>query len=162
MTYPRPVIERIEIHPDLVRDPSPARAAERTVAIHDLQHGAVVSRPGPYVLLVASEGEDLALVWRRDEEAVRAPIPMSALRPHLDEYLWICRTLGQLDDEGAASPRLEALDMAKKVAHDDAAKTLASLSAHVTPDHATARRLFTLLLCLLVDTTRISVLHRHR
>jgi uncharacterized protein (UPF0262 family) len=63
-------------------------------------------------------------------------------------------------DEGSHSARLEALDMAKKLAHDKAAKALLGLSGTVIPDHPTARCVFTLLISLHFDTGRMLRGHR--
>ena len=53
------------------------------------------------------------------------------------------------------SPRLEALDIAKRITHDEAGEAVAGLLGELKPDHATARRFFTLLVTLLHDTTRL-------
>ena len=56
---------------------------------------------------------------------------------------------------GGNSPRLEALDIAKRITHDEAGEAIASAMRGL-PDHATARRLFTLLVTLYHDTTRLA------
>jgi uncharacterized protein (UPF0262 family) len=55
----------------------------------------------------------------------------------------------------ANSPRLEALDIAKRITHDEAGETVLTLLGALKPDHGTARRFFTLLVTLLYDTTRL-------
>jgi uncharacterized protein (UPF0262 family) len=67
----------------------------------------------------------------------------------------VCVEMGKLG-EGAASPKLEALDIAKRLVHDEAGETMRALLRTVRPDHATARRLFTLIVTLLYDTTRLA------
>ena len=57
------------------------------------------------------------------------------------------------------SPRLEALDIAKRITHDEAGETVVALLGPLAPDHATARRFFTLLVTLLHDTTRLGAAH---
>jgi len=52
--------------------------------------------------------------------------------------------------------------MAKRVAHNAAARALQQSLASLAPDHPTARRLFTLVLTLFVDTTRLAMVHDHR
>ena len=70
------------------------------------------------------------------------------------EYM---ETIGEMAKLGVSqnSPRLEALDIAKRITHDEAGETVVSLLGALKPDHATARRFFTLLVTLLYDTTRL-------
>jgi uncharacterized protein (UPF0262 family) len=57
---------------------------------------------------------------------------------------------------------MEALDMAKKVIHDRAGRVLKRELREVGVDLDTARRLFSLLLGLKVDTTRLPGLRGHQ
>jgi uncharacterized protein (UPF0262 family) len=57
---------------------------------------------------------------------------------------------------------MEALDMAKKVTHDRAGRVLKRELRDFGFDLETSRRLFTLLLSLRVDTTRLVGIHGHR
>ena len=86
------------------------------------------------------------------------PIPRAELDRELSPYLAICRELVAL--VGANDPRLSALDQAKKDAHDAGARLIVRLLAPVGPSHTTARRIFTLLVTLLVDTSTLTVLRR--
>ena len=115
------------------------------------------------MLRIGIDGARTTLRWilPPDETLATVEIPPEAMRAHVAEYLGICRQIMALE-QASSSPRLEALDMAKKLAHDDAARALAGLLAGVAPDHPTSRRLFTLLLTLHVDTTRLHVVHLHR
>lgn len=81
-------------------------------------------------------------------------LPLAAVDGHLREYFGICREMGEMV-EGANSPKLEALDIAKRLVHDEAAETVQSLFRVLRPDHPTARRLFTLIVTLCFDTTRL-------
>ena len=56
---------------------------------------------------------------------------------------------------GDNSPRLEALDIAKRIIHDEAAETLQARCRLLRPSHPTARRLFTLLVTLRHDTANL-------
>lgn len=85
-------------------------------------------------------------------------VPAEALAPHLHEYTHICRRMTQLE-EGGESSKLEALDMAKKLAHDDGGRTLARVLAPLAADLPTGRRMFTLLFTLHVDTTTLRAFH---
>jgi uncharacterized protein (UPF0262 family) len=82
-------------------------------------------------------------------------LPLATLKPLADEYMQVCVEMGRLG-EGANSPKLEALDVAKRLVHDEAGDTVRSLLRTARPDHATARRLFTLLVTLLYDTTKLA------
>ena len=88
-------------------------------------------------------------------------IPRDALATLVTEYVDIVRQIAK-DDASGGLARLEALDMAKKVVHDRAAQMLQHACEGFGMDHATARRLFTLLLGLRVDTTRLVGVHGHR
>ncbi len=83
------------------------------------------------------------------------------LAPHIQEYVDIVRQLAKTDATGGLA-RLEALDMAKKVCHDRAGRTLKRRCRDLGLDHVSARRLYTLLVTLRVDTTRLIGVHGHR
>ncbi len=85
---------------------------------------------------------------------VQCELPLSVMRPHIDEYLATIVEMSKLSTS-ANSPRLEALDIAKRITHDEAGETVVSLMGELKPDHGTARRLFTLFVTLLHDTTRL-------
>jgi uncharacterized protein (UPF0262 family) len=74
------------------------------------------------------------------------------------EYLDIVRQMSTADSLN----QMEALDMAKKVTHDRAGRLLKRALRDYGFDLETSRRLFTLLLSLKVDTTRLPGLRGHR
>jgi len=80
------------------------------------------------------------------------------LSKHITEYVDIVR---QIADSNGVN-QLEALDMAKKVTHDRVARVLKRELRDFDCDLETCRRLFTLLLSLRVDTTRLIGIHGHR
>ena len=82
-------------------------------------------------------------------------ISLEIIRPYMTDYLDICLEMNRLS-VGSNSPRLEALDIAKRIVHDDAGETVRSILRAPRPDHATARRIFTLLVTLLYDTSRLA------
>jgi uncharacterized protein (UPF0262 family) len=88
-------------------------------------------------------------------------IPHDELADVVREYVDVVRQIASTDGPGGLT-RLEALDMAKKVTHDRAGRLLKRRCRALGIDHATARRLFTLLLSLRVDTTRLVGVHGHR
>ena len=76
------------------------------------------------------------------------------IAPVFREYLKILQNLGS-SELPEYSPQFEALDIARRLVHDDAAELLQRESAGVYPSHKTARLLFTLLLLLTHDTTKM-------
>ncbi len=85
-------------------------------------------------------------------------LPLETLRPLMAEYLETIVEMSKLVTS-PNSPRLEALDIAKRLTHDEAGETVVTLLRGLDPDHATARRFFTLLVTLLHDTTRLVGAH---
>lgn len=85
---------------------------------------------------------------------VAAEVPIAEMRETLAEYFKICFDMGRLG-EGDNSSKLEALDIAKRLVHDEAAEVVQRLLHPLAPDHPTARRLFTLVVALHFDTTRL-------
>ncbi len=135
---------------------TPMRRAEWRSAIDDMRGALVAPRfDGRYALLTP-EAAAMRLEFLDDEGSVcdAISIPLAPLEPHVKEYLAIIRRL----DEGAGHREtswVEAVDMAKKVVHDTAGRTLAATVPVLSDDLETYRRLFTLLLSLIVDTTRL-------
>lgn len=88
----------------------------------------------------------------------RRELPLETLRPIMAEYM---ETIVEMSKLGVStnSPRLEALDIAKRLTHDEAGETVVALLGPLGPDHATARRFFTLLVTLLHDTTKLAGPH---
>lgn len=99
----------------------------------------------------ASEG---AVSGAPGDAVINEVITITDMERHLREYMRICIEMGQLA-EGANSPNLEALDIAKRLVHNESAKTVQRLLKTLRPDHATARMMFTLLVTLHFDTTRL-------
>jgi uncharacterized protein (UPF0262 family) len=93
-----------------------------------------------------------------DSELVTIIIPHELLSEHITEYIDIVRQIADADGVN----QMEALDMAKKVTHDRGGRVLKRELRDVGFDLETSRRLFTLLLSLRVDTTRLVGIHGHR
>jgi len=85
-------------------------------------------------------------------------IPHETLSEHITEYVDIVRQIASAEGVN----HMEALDMAKKVTHDRAGRVLRRELRDFGFDHEGTRKLFTLLLSLRVDTTKLSGIHRHR
>src|SRR5438067_12196484 len=132
---------------------SPERRREWRVVLDELlaEHRFDVAPPVPLRLLVTARPERITLDARTvDGHAfARCDVQVGRLEEPLREYLEICRDM----DKGtlaasANSPKLEALDIAKRLVHDEAAEALMRMCAPLRPDHATARRLFPLVVTL--------------
>jgi uncharacterized protein (UPF0262 family) len=89
-----------------------------------------------------------------DDDLLKLELPIDELRPLMEEYINTIREMAKLR-VGSNSPRLEALDIAKRITHDEAGETLRLAMRGFRPDHSTARRLFTLLVTLFHDTTTL-------
>jgi len=101
----------------------------------------------PTRVLVDVRGDDGRLLSQH-------ALPLEVLRPLMAEYMETIVEMSKLVTS-PNSPRLEALDIAKRLTHDEAGETVVALLGPLAPDHATARRFFTLLVTLLHDTTRL-------
>ena len=119
-------------------------------AVAELLHLRIAVDRGDTCIEAASPG---------GEPFARILIPRGALEAHFREYLAIIRDLGAVH-EGAGSSRFEALDIAKRISHDEGAEALQALTRPLGLDHRSCRRLFTLLVTLHFDTTRLVVAHR--
>ena len=158
------MLERIEIDPRTWAGGTEARRLEWDAAIREmLLPGETVIRDDARVLEV-TVGEQGTRLEARDgagAPVAAVEIPHDALAELVTEYVDIVRQIAK-DDASGGLARLEALDMAKKVVHDRAAQMLLASCEGFGMDHATARRLCTLLLGLRVDTTRLVGVHGHR
>ena len=141
-----------------------ARRAEWRTVIDDLlEDGDFASRSQGRYVLVTVATDDVHFEFLDDDgfvvETISLPVPL--LRPRIDEYLAVIRRL----DEGAGhreSSWIESVDMAKKVIHDGAARALIAAAPSFAADHDTGRLLFSLVVSLLVDTTKLAHAHGHR
>ena len=114
----------------------------------DLRGGAGVSAsPTIAIALLADE-----------ERLVELAIPRNRIDDELTEYLAV---IDRLEDENLTLARAEALDMAKRVVHDAAAKKLGELVPDLGPGLEEKRRFFSLAVSLFVDTTGKKAAHRH-
>lgn len=113
-------------------------------------------------LSIAAERGAIELTLRDagGESLAEIAIPPEALGELLDEYLGIVRKLSREDVHGSAF-EIEALDMAKKVVHDRAGRMLRRALREFGLDLEAARRLFSLCVSLIVDTTLIAGVHGH-
>ena len=140
--------------------PEPRRQEWRLSIRELLDEHSFSLEASPLLARVFLRGDAIDVRWETPELGLVAetPIANAELEHALTPYLDACRQLMALAH--AHDPRLAALDQAKRDAHDAGARLLVQLCAAVGPSHATARRMFTLLVTLLVDTSTLVVLRR--
>lgn len=107
---------------------------------------------------LAPDAVKLWLFDGRDDEVGRMELQRPVLAPLLREYTHLVTSLESAlgDMTGSAgdpAPRVEAIDIARRLVHDDGAELLRRSCVGARPDHKTARRLFTLLVLLTHDTS---------
>jgi uncharacterized protein (UPF0262 family) len=157
-------LEEVRIDERTWNDADAARRQEYRVAFQEILADDELSFPPEARQLSVTVGEQAMALELTDASGcaiASAEVPRSALQGHVTEYVDIVRQLERAQ-RGVAAASIEALDMAKKLAHDDAARTLRRLCRPLGADHDTCRRIWTLLLTLRVDTTRLTGVRGHR
>jgi len=142
---------------------SSARHKEWRTLISDLLSG---EPPFPAsaatTLIVDCDDEAVTFLFEgdsdSDDEDGERTVPREEIAALLKEYLIV---IDQLGDEGLHPMRAEALDMAKRVVHDDGGRTLVMLMPDLSPSVDTCRRVFSVVVSLAVDTTKRAWAHRH-
>ncbi|MFI4948127.1 MAG: UPF0262 family protein [Alphaproteobacteria bacterium] len=130
------------------------RAAAITDLLNDNHFDPLSGRAGPFHLHLAVAENRLAIEVRAaaddpggepDETIV---LPLAPFRRIVKDYFLICESYyGAIRGHGLA--KVEAIDVGRRALHDDGAALLIErLAGKVAVDHATARRLFTLI-CVL-------------
>lgn len=158
------MIQEIRIDDALWTEASALRRDDWRVSITDLLEDAELGVEGEQRLVIC-RAPDAVVCTTFDAHAMeraRHEVRTADLRPHVEEYLAIIRRLHGDDGESRHSPRMAAFDMAKKVVHDGAAKTLARAMPGLAPDHEAYRRLFSLLFAVVVDVTALPGARAHR
>ncbi len=164
---PLATLEELRIDEATWEGGSPERRHEWRLAIQEIVQEGVFEPArgvgdGPFRAQVQLGSGTIAIDLRtHDLKPVTASeIPLARLEPLVDEYV---RTIVEMSKLGVStnSPRLEALDIAKRLTHDEAGELIIASLGLLRPDHATARRLFTLLVTLLHDTTRLAAAIPH-
>lgn len=142
----------------------PSRRAEWQGCISELEEAGknVFGEEAHHLVITVTEQATLVDLYDQGgDHLAHASIAREALRDLITEYVDIVRQLARQEGPGGLA-RLEALDMAKKVVHDKAGRVVRRHARPLGIDHDTARKLFTLLLALRVDTTKIVGIHGHR
>lgn len=139
---------------------SDAQRAEWETDIRELLANPVTSIEEVATLRIEAAEQQFTL---RFETSDGKPLHTAVVRHDLladiiTDYIDVVRQITAADSLN----QMEALDMAKKVIHDRAGRVLKRELREVAVDLDTARRLFTLLLALKMDTTRLRGLRGHR
>jgi uncharacterized protein (UPF0262 family) len=139
---------------------SEAQQLEWQALIRELLSKAKSRFDEPAALHVSVTEQGFALAIQTAEGSIlsEAQIEYERLAELVTEYIDTVRQIAEADGLN----QLEALDMAKKVTHDRAGRVLKRELRDFGFDLETSRRLFTLLLSLRIDTTRIVGIHGHR
>lgn len=91
----------------------------------------------------------------RGDERGLIELSRGVIAPVFREYFSLLTAISSLGI-GAYSPQVEALDIARKLMHNDAADLIIRHATRIVPDHRTARHLFTLFLLVTHDTTKLN------
>ena len=129
--------------PDLAARAQWEQAAREVLVEDDLEPDAA---GGPFVVELRFEGHlaQVTLLAPGEERVAAYRWDLRPLRDLLKEYLGLWRRLESLRGDGPAA-QWEAIDIAKRAVHDEAAGLIAESLASLRPGLETARRLFTLL-----------------
>lgn len=133
---------------------SPAIEHEREAAIADLlkdnRFTPLSGRTGPFHLHLAIEENRLAMEIRAssDGSSETLALALAPFRRIVKDYFLVCESHHEAI-RGHGLARVEAIDVGRRSLHDEGAALLIErLAGKVAIDHATARRLFTLI-CVL-------------
>jgi len=157
------VIRAIRIDDALWDSASRLRRDDWKISIADLVHEATLGEDDDHLLHIANAHHAVLLsTFDEGGAPVQAlEVPHGDIKHHVDEYLAIIKRM-QSGEASDFSANMHTLDMAKKVVHDAGAKTLARALPELARDHETYRRLFSLLLAVVVDVTKLPGAIAHR
>jgi uncharacterized protein (UPF0262 family) len=134
------------------------RRAEWLQAIGELCEDGALSAPVsvPLRAYVTVETDCIRTVFHDPHGAQvgRLELPRPIIAPVFREYMSLLQAIGGQGASGY-SPQVEALDIARRLMHNDAADLVISHAHGAKPSHKTARRLFTLFVLLTHDTTKL-------
>jgi uncharacterized protein (UPF0262 family) len=136
-----------------------ARRHEWTLAISELVEEGVLYTQTDFgslrgYVLVEATAITVMFANPRGSEVGRLQVTRLTIAPVFREYMKILKNIDQ-SQLAEVSPHFEALDIARRLVHDDAAELLQRHADSVALDRSTARRLFTLLVLLTHDTTKM-------
>jgi uncharacterized protein (UPF0262 family) len=152
-------IARIDIaNPGVVRY-HPDVEHELQVAVYDLveenlfrpdddHFGAEPSGPYTLTLSIAENRLELLIHGDNGQSVGTVRVPLVSFRKIIKDYFTVCESYYQAIRIASPS-QIEAIDMGRRGLHDEGSDRLRNqLAGRVEIDHATARRLFTLLCAL--------------
>ena len=149
----------VQLRPSIWRRANASQRRDLKLIVHELSttsefklaHGLDDEMEWGIRLGLGPEAFIVTLVDRDGRTLRILPIPLGPLRSLICDYLSIIRRMG--DAIGAhGMTHLEALDMARRSAHNEASERIReALQDVLLVDAETARRLFTVL-CLVYDT----------
>lgn len=150
----------IRIDDELHKSASAQRKADWSVLLGELEIAEElwITR-SPASVVVGRDDSGLRLRFVSDTGVDILTLARTEIEAELKEYLAV---ISRLEEEDIPMARLEALDMAKRVVHDQAAKRLAELWPDLSPSLETRRRTWSLLVSVLVDTTGRRMGHGYR
>jgi uncharacterized protein (UPF0262 family) len=157
-------LAEVSIDERMAREASDARRLEWITLVRELVAACEGSpREDAHALHITrlERAFGLSLLDEAGEELAFVSVTFEALAEHMDEYVDIVRQISR-EDASLGVLRLEALDMAKKVVHDRAGRMLRKACREMKLDLEASRRLFSLLVSLRIDTTRLVGIHGHR
>ena len=126
------------------------RAAAITDLLKDNRFAPLSGRPGPFHLHLAVEENRLAMEIRApsDGSSETIVLPLAPFRRIVKDYFLVCESYYKAI-RSKSFAQVEAIDVGRRSLHDEGSVILIErLADKVTIDHATARRLFTLI-CVL-------------
>ena len=153
-------LQTVVLDEHVVQRGSQAQRIEWEINIRELLAQASCALDSEAELHILVTEQQFVLDFRGDNATSLGSVVIDRerLSDHITEYLDIVRQITSADSVN----QMEALDMAKKVTHDRAGRVLKRALRELGFDLETSRRLFTLLLSLSVDTTRIPGVYGHR
>lgn len=139
---------------------SEAQQVEWEAILRGLRSKAVTSLEPEATLRVGVAEQGFRLEFQTTDGRTIGTVPIAheLLADHITDYIDTVRQIAEADGFN----QMEALDMAKKVTHDRASRVLKKELRDFGFDLETSRRLFSLLVSLRVDTTRLTGIHGHR
>ena len=153
------MVHSIRIHDQHWQTASPARRSDWRASIVDLRD--TDSDPAREALVVRADVDVVVLTLGEPPAQRDFPISVAALTPLVTEYLQVIHRM-QTEEVAESSAKMQALDMAKRVVHDRGARVVALAVPELNASHETYRRLFTLVVSVVVDVTVLPGVRAHR
>lgn len=152
-------LSRLEVDDGSLRQASPLQATEWRVLVDELSRAELRGESGVDAIVVERTNAFARVRLEGPTGVVRAvDVGTPMILSLFDEY---AGTVRQMMDSSLPLPRIEALDMAKKVVHDRAGRTLRVLLPELVGDLEAFRRLFSLFVAMRVDPSEMSRARRH-